>query len=781
MELLERPLEDLCAEARALRDEGHGRLVTYSPKVFIPLTKLCRDVCHYCTFARPPRRGERAYLSIDEVLEIARAGAAAGCREALFTLGDKPELRYRTAREELAALGCETTLDYLRRAADAVLEETGLLPHLNPGVLTRADVRALRPVSASMGVMLETASERLSARGGPHFGSPDKAPALRLATTAAAGEECVPFTSGILIGIGETRAERIEALLAIRELAARYGHVQEVIVQNFRAKPGTRMADAPEPPLDELLWTIAVARIVLGARAHVQAPPNLSYDDFPRLLDAGIDDWGGVSPVTIDHVNPEAPWPAVDRLRAATESRGLELVPRLPVYPEWTTGAWLDPKVMPAVLRASDSLGLAREDRWSPGEDIGAPFLPRDALPVDTRDELGEDELVRLFRARGRERDRVFAAADGLRREVCGDEVTYVVTRNIQYTNVCYFRCGFCAFSKGKLAANLRGAPYLVPHEEITRRCEEAWERGATEVCLQGGIHPAFTGEYYLAVVRAIKDAVPGLHVHAFSALEVWQGAATLGLPLDAYLAELRNAGLGSLPGTAAEILDDEVRREICPDKVTTEQWLRVHDAAHRAGLRSNVTMMFGHVESPCNWARHLLRAREQQLRSGGFTEFVPLPFVHMEAPMWLHGRARSGPTFGETLLAHAVARLALHPVITNIQVSWVKLGREGVAAALRAGVNDLGGTLMNESISRSAGAQHGQELPPEAMEELIRSAGRTPRQRTTLYGEVPEERRIASFGAEPLAEPWNPPVKEARLVAPPRLVRPGFALTRTA
>jgi len=776
MELLDRPLEDLCAEARALRDEGHGCVVTYSPKVFIPLTKLCRDVCHYCTFARPPRRGERAYLTVDEVLAIARAGAASGCREALFTLGDKPELRYRAARDELAALGHTTTLEYVRRAAAAVLDETGLLPHLNPGVLTRDDVRALRPVSASMGTMLETTSERLSARGGPHFGSPDKLPELRLATIAAAGEEQVPFTTGVLIGIGETRAERVDALRAIRALADGYGHIQEVIVQNFRAKPGTLMAAAPEPPLEELLWTIAVARIVLGARAHVQAPPNLSYDEFPRLLDAGIDDWGGVSPVTIDHVNPEAPWPEVERLRAATESRGLELAPRLAVYPEWISGEWVDPAVMPAVLRAADSTGLAREDRWSPGDDLGVPFVPRDALPVDTRDELGEEELVRLFRARGRERDRVFAAADALRRDVCGDDVTYVVTRNIQYTNVCYFRCGFCAFSKGKLAANLRGAPYLVPHEEIVRRCVEAWERGATEVCLQGGIHPAFTGDYYLSVVEAIRDAVPELHVHAFSALEVWQGAATLGRPLDEYLAELRDAGLGSLPGTAAEILDDEVRRVICPDKVTTEQWLHVHDTAHRAGLRSNVTMMFGHVESPRNWARHLLRAREQQARSGGFTEFVPLPFVHMEAPMWLRGRARSGPTFGETLLVHAVARLALHPVITNIQVSWVKLGREGVAAALRAGVNDLGGTLMNESISRSAGAQHGQEFPPEAMEELIRTAGRTPRQRTTLYGEVPEERRAASFGAAPLADPVNPPVKDARLVAPPRLVRPGFA-----
>ncbi|MDP9304000.1 MAG: 5-amino-6-(D-ribitylamino)uracil--L-tyrosine 4-hydroxyphenyl transferase CofH [Actinomycetota bacterium] len=776
MELLVRPLDELCAEARALRAEGHGRLVTYSPKVFIPLTKLCRDVCHYCTFARPPRRGEPAYLSIDEVLDIARAGAAVGCREALFTLGDKPELRYRVAREELEALGCETTLEYLARAAEAVLVETGLLPHLNPGVMTKGDVHKLRRVSASMGLMLETTSPRLSERGGPHFGSPDKLPDRRLETIAAAGEERVPFTTGLLIGIGESRAERIDALLAIRELAKRYGHVQEVIVQNFRAKPGTRMADASEPKLEELLWTIAVARILLGPDAHLQAPPNLSYDDFPRLLDAGIDDWGGVSPVTIDYVNPEAPWPELERLRRATESRGLELAPRLPVYPEWIAGEWIDSGVMPSVLRSSDSLGLAREDSWSPGEDVSIPFFPRDALPIDTRAELGEEEIARLFRARGHERDRVLAAADSLRREVCGDEVSYVVTRNIQYTNVCYFRCGFCAFSKGKLAANLRGAPYFVPHEEIVRRCEEAWERGATEVCLQGGIHPAFTGDYYLSVVRAIKASAPGLHVHAFSALEIWQGAATLGLALEDYLAELRDAGLSSLPGTAAEILDDEVRRVICPDKVTTSQWLHVHDVAHRVGLRSNVTMMFGHVEGPHNWARHLLHAREQQRSSGGFTEFVPLPFVHMEAPMWLRGQARSGPTFGETLLVHAVARLALHPWITNIQVSWVKLGAQGVAAALRAGVNDLGGTLMNESISRSAGAEHGQEFPPESMEELIRSAGRIPRQRTTLYDDAPEERRLASFGAAPLAEPWNPPVKDARLVAPPRLVRPGFA-----
>jgi FO synthase len=772
-DLVAAPFEELLAEARRRR-LGDG-LVTYSPKVFIPLTKLCRDVCHYCTFAAPPRRGERPYLTLDEVLAIARAGAAAGCREALFTLGDKPELRYRAARDELAALGCETTLEYVVRAARAVLVETGLLPHLNPGVLGADDFARLRPVAASMGLMLESTSERLSARGGPHFGSPDKQPAVRLETLRLAGEARVPFTTGILIGIGETRAERLEALAAIAAAHEQSGHVQEVIVQNFRAKPGTKMAAAPEPSLEEHLWTIAAARLLLSPDVHLQAPPNLS-DDFARLLDAGIDDWGGVSPVTIDHVNPEAPWPELERLRDATRSRGLELAPRLPVYPEWADGAWVDPAVLPYVLRAADAYGLAREDDWSPGEARPVPFAPRDALPLDTRDALGEDEIVRLFRARGDERERVLATADRLRREVCGDEVSYVVTRNIQYTNVCYFRCGFCAFSKGRLAANLRGAPYLVPHEEIVRRCEEAWARGATEVCLQGGIHPGFTGDYYASVVRTIKDAVPQLHVHAFSALEVWQGAATLGVSLERYLRRLRAEGLGSLPGTAAEILDDEVRRLICPDKVSTAQWLEVHDTAHRIGLRSNVTMMFGHVDSPGSWARHLLRAREQQRRSGGFTEFVPLPFVHMEAPMALQGRARRGPTWGETLLVHAIARLALHPEITNIQCSWVKLGPDGVAAALRAGVNDLGGTLMNESISRAAGASHGQELGPAAMEELISAAGRIPRQRTTLYADAPVERRAASFRAAPLAEPWNPPVRDAGLRPPPRLVRPGFA-----
>jgi FO synthase len=634
-------------------------------------------------------------------------------------------------------------------------------------------------VSASMGLMLETASERLSAKGGPHYGSPDKIPARRLETIALAGELAVPFTTGILIGIGETRGERLAALEAIRALHERYGHVQEVIIQNFRAKPATKMAAAPEPSLQEHLWTIRAAREVLGRKMKIQAPPNLAYEDFPKLLEAGIDDWGGVSPVTIDHVNPEAPWPEIVRLREATEAAGAELVARLPIYPEYVADLerWADPRVASEILRHADADGLARDDPWAAGATTPAPRLPSGRPPLQLDGELDEDAITSLFSARGRDLAAVLATADELRRETSGDTVSYVVTRNINYTNVCYFRCGFCAFSKGRLAANLRGAPYLVPLEEIVRRCREAWDRGAVEVCLQGGIHPGFTGEYYLDVVRAIKSELPELHVHAFSALEVWQGAATLGLPLEEYLGLLKAEGLASLPGTAAEILDDQVRRVICPDKVTTEQWVEVHDAAHRIGLRSTTTIMYGSVESPRSWARHLVRLREQQQRTGGFTEFVPLPFVHMEAPIYLQGRARPGPTFREAVLMHALSRLALHPWITNIQASWVKLGIDGAQACLRAGANDLGGTLMNESISRAAGASHGQEMPPERMEAAIRAIGREPRQRTTLYGVPDPERTASSYGAPPLAEPVNPHVNDAGLKRPAQLVRPGLAV----
>jgi FO synthase len=735
-------------------------LVTYSRKVFIPLTKLCRDVCHYCTFAQPPKRGERSYLTRDEVLGIARAGAAAGCHEALFTLGDKPELRYRAARDELAALGHDTTISYLIEVAGLVLKETGLLPHANPGITTAEELRALRAVCPSQGAMLETASARLSRRGQPHHGSPDKDPAVRLAWLDLAGGERVPTTTGILIGIGETRDERLEALEAIRALHDKHGHIQEIIIQNFRAKPGTRMASAPEPSPEELVWTIRAARATFGPAMHIQAPPNLSPGALSALIDAGIDDWGGVSPVTIDHVNPEAPWPEIAALEAATLERGRTLTARLTIYPEFARDPdrWLDPALRPAVLRAMDSEGYAREGDWCPGAKTSPPPLRGrvrvgGSFAVET-----EDSIVRLFAARGREFDAICAAADALRREVNGDVVSYIVTRNINYTNVCSYRCRFCAFSKGRLSANLRGAPYDLDLDEISRRAEEAWARGATEVCMQGGIHPDYTGATYLAIVRAVKEAVPQMHVHAFSPLEIWQGAKTLRLSLTDYLEKLRDAGLGSLPGTAAEILDDEVRAIICPDKVTTAQWFEVMAAAHAAGLRSTATIMFGHVDHPRHWARHLLRLREHQRRTGGFTELVPLPFTPMEAPIYLRGAARRGPTWREAVLMHAVARLALHPHVVNIQTSWVKMGPEGAAACLDAGCNDLGGTLMNETITRSAGAQHGEEMPPEAMEAIITKLGRIPQQRTTLYAPAPCERVAASFGAPALAPLVNRP-----------------------
>jgi FO synthase len=730
------------------------------------------------------------------VLSIARAGQQAGCREALFTLGDKPELRYAVAREALTKLGYETTLDYLAAMAALVLKETSLLPHLNPGVMSLDDIKRLRAVSVSQGIMLETTAERLSDKGGPHFGSPDKQPTVRLATIRAAGEAAVPLTSGILIGIGETRRERIEALLALRELHRQHGHIQEIIVQNFRAKPDTRMARAPEPDAADHLWTIAVARILFGADMNIQAPPNLAGGPFADMIAAGINDWGGVSPVTPDHVNPEKPWPALDALAQRTAEAGHVLVERLAVYPSYIQDAerWLDASLRPEVLRASDAEGFARVDTWIAG--AGTPpskpswpglsrpstsFSPRRQQGVDARARPGQDDderlstiidravagetltesdIVALFAARDSDFERVCTAADALRAKVSGNRVAYVVNRNINYTNVCYFRCQFCAFSKGRLSGNLRGRPYDVSLDEIQRRSVEAWERGATEVCLQGGIHPDYTGKTYLDVCRAIKDAVPDIHIHAFSPLEIFQGAHTLGLTVRAFLTELKAAGLGSLPGTAAEILDDEVRRVICPDKVTTAQWLEIIGTAHSIGLRTTATIMYGHVDRPEHWARHLLRLRELQTRAGGLTEFVPLPYVPMETPIYLKGRARSGPTFREAVLMHAVARLALHPHVTDIQTSWVKMGPDGVKACLNAGANDLGGTLMNESITRAAGAVHGEEMPPAEMEELIRAIGRKPIQRTTLYGAVSDSRRNMSFNAAPLEPPVNNPAR---------------------
>ncbi len=774
----------LIPEAGRLRDAGHGQLVTYSRKVFLPLTHLCRDVCHYCTFAQTPKRIELPYMPVDAVLESVRQAEAQGCKEALFTLGEKPELRYSTARRALEEMGFDTTIDYLAHVARRVAEETTVLPHLNPGCMSAAELALLRPVSASMGIMLESASQRLCEKGMPHYGSPDKQPAARLAAIERAGIAKVPFTTGILIGIGETRLERIESLLAIRRLHQQYGHIQEIIVQNFRAKPGTLMHQAPEPDLGELLWTIAVARILFGSEMSIQAPPNLSPGVLPQIVAAGINDWGGVSPVTPDFVNPEAPWPHLDELERETAHAGKQLHERLTIYPAFAIDAeqWLDDEMKPRVLTHLDAQGLPRVDSWLTGDsnsqcpEQDSELLDRPAhinrasaseaienivAKAQRREQLSESEIVQLFEARGRDFAYVCESANAVREQVKGDTVSYVVTRNINYTNICYFKCQFCAFSKGKLSENLRGRPYDLSDEEISRRVSEAWQRGATEVCMQGGIHPDYTGEKYLEICSIVKEAAPDMHIHAFSPLEVWQGAATLGITTLEFLQRLKEAGLSTLPGTAAEILDDSVRAIICPDKINTAQWLQLVEEAHSLGIRTTATIMFGHVEGYQHWARHLLRVLDVQKRSGGFTEFVPLPFVASEAPMYLKGKARQGPTFRECVLMHAVSRLVFNGYIDNIQASWVKMGHEGVVRCLQAGANDLGGTLMNETITRAAGADHGQETGPEQMEALIHLAGRIPRMRNTSYGDVTAERRDASFMAADLIAVSNTaPVK---------------------
>jgi len=715
-------------------------------------------------------------MSIEQVLELCHRGAKEGCQEALFTLGEKPELRYKAAREALAELGFESTIDYVIEIADAVLKETGLIPHINAGNMTRVEISKLRKVSASMGIMLESSSSRLCEKGMPHYGSPDKDPVTRLETIELAGQACVPFTSGILIGIGETRLERIESFLALRSTHEKHGHLQEVIVQNFRAKENTKMARAPEPDLNELVWTLAVARLIFGAQMNIQAPPNLSPGVLPQLVNAGINDWGGISPLTPDHVNPEAPWPHLDSLARETSAAGKFLDQRLTIYPEFARNPdkWLDEQLKFPVLKQSDSCGFAKRDNWTPGSTQPIPHLDKQLMEnsitldqvsnniqrivtaCESQQELSIEDISRLFESRGADFSYVTQQANRLRNKCNGDIVSFVVNRNINYTNVCYFKCQFCAFSKGKMSENLRGRPYDISAEEIARRTREAWDRGATEVCMQGGIHPDYTGQTYLDIVKTVRHAAKDMHIHAFSPLEVWQGASTLGISLEEFLKKLMVAGLNTLPGTAAEVLDDEVRQVLCADKLNSEEWLEVMETAHKVGFRTTATIMYGHIDRPKHWANHLFRIRALQKRTGGFTEFVPLPYVHMEAPMYLKGLSRRGPSFREAVLMHAIARLVFHGQIDNIQASWVKMGLDGVTACLNAGANDLGGTLMNESITRAAGASYGQEWTPQAIEDTIRNLKRLPRMRNTLYDSAPKERHQSASLAQELSEIEN-------------------------
>ncbi len=802
-------LDDLLTCASRVRDAGlreAGRpgVITYSRKVFVPLTRLCLDRCGYCTFATVPGRVEAPYLSPDEILDVARRGAELGCKEALFTLGDRPEDRWRQAGEWLEARGYADTLSYLRAMAVRVLEETGLLPHLNPGVLSWQDFTRLKPVAPSMGMMLETTARRLyDEPGGCHYGSPDKDPEVRLRVLEDAGRTAVPFTTGILVGIGETPTERAESLFEIRRVARAYGSIQEVIVQNFRAKPDTKMRAVPDVDRQEFAATVAVARLVLGRRMRVQAPPNLvDAEETSLLVRAGVDDWGGVSPLTPDHVNPERPWPPIGELAARTGEAGFTLTERLTAYPPYVRAGepWLDPRIRPHVDALADpETGLAVPERrpygipwqepdggweaagrtdlhttidtsgrssdrradfdhvygdWSElAERLGRQAPTRfdsDVLAAlrhaaDDPTGISDDEALALLSADGEELEALTGLADELRADTVGDDVTYVVTRNINFTNVCYTGCRFCAFAQRRSDADA----YTLSLAQVGERAAEAWRVGATEVCMQGGIHPELPGSAYFDLATEVKRRCPDLHVHAFSPMEVVNGAARANLSIREWLVAAREAGVDSFPGTAAEILDDDVRWVLTKGKLPAGSWVEVVTTAHQLGMPTTATMMYGHVDTPAHWVAHLRRIAAIQAETGGFTEFVLLPFVHQDAPIYLAGLARPGPTERENRAVHALARLLLHGRIDNVQCSWVKLGVDGCRQVLRGGVNDLGGTLMEETISRMAGSQHGSAKPVSELEGIARGLGRPARQRTTTYGEVPRERRAAALTAD--------------------------------
>lgn len=797
-------LADLCASAARVRDAGlvsagrhgpSGRLaISYSRKVFIPVTRLCRDNCHYCTFVTVPGKlraqGSSTYMEPDEILDVARRGAEFGCKEALFTLGDRPEARWRQAREWLGERGYDSTLSYVRAMAIRVLEQTGLLPHLNPGVMSWSEMSRLKPVAPSMGMMLETTSRRLfETKGLAHYGSPDKDPAVRLRVLTDAGRLSIPFTTGLLVGIGETLSERADTLHAIRKSHKEFGHIQEVIVQNFRAKEHTAMAAFPDAGIEDYLATVAVARLVLGPGMRIQAPPNLvSGDECRALVGAGVDDWGGVSPLTPDHVNPERPWPALDELAAVTAEAGYDMVQRLTAQPKYVQAgaAWIDPRVRGHVVALADpATGLARDVNpvgmpWQEPDDVaswgrvdlGAAIDTQGrntAVRSDLASAFGDWESIReqvhelavraperidtdvlaalrsaerapagctdgeylaLATADGPALEAVAALADSLRRDVVGDEVTFVVNRNINFTNICYTGCRFCAFAQRKGDADA----YSLSVGEVADRAWEAHVAGATEVCMQGGIDPELPVTGYADLVRAVKARVPSMHVHAFSPMEIANGVTKSGLSIREWLIGLREAGLDTIPGTAAEILDDEVRWVLTKGKLPTSLWIEIVTTAHEVGLRSSSTMMYGHVDSPRHWVAHLNVLRDIQDRTGGFTEFVPLPFVHQNSPLYLAGAARPGPSHRDNRAVHALARIMLHGRISHIQTSWVKLGVRRTQVMLEGGANDLGGTLMEETISRMAGSEYGSAKTVAELVAIAEGIGRPARQRTTTY-----------------------------------------------
>jgi FO synthase len=788
-------LDRLMTVARRVRDAGleaSGRpgVVTYSKKVFIPLTRLCRDRCHYCTFVTVPGKLDSPFLSPDEVLAIAREGAALGCKEALFTLGDRPEVRWPEASAWLEEAGYDSTLEYVRAMSIRVLEETGLLPHLNPGVMSWAEMSRLKPVAPSMGMMLETTSTRLTEKGHPHYLSPDKEPAVRLRVLEDAGRLNVPFTTGLLIGIGEDLAERADSILELRRIARAYGSIQEVIIQNFRAKPNTAMRH---------LAAIAATRVLMGPSMRVQAPPNLvDLVECRTLLDAGVDDFGGISPLTPDHVNPERPWPNVDKLAALCASAGFELRERLTAHPPYLSDPWLDPRLRTHVDALAGPDGLAdpsilpaglpwqepdggwsvstgrtdlhttidtegrTTDRRSDFDDVYGDWSAlREQVSRDTRPERLSNDIAAALRAAERDPaglssehaltlmtaaegpalDAVTSFADQLRRDAVGDEVTYVVNRNINFTNICYTGCRFCAFAQRKTDSDA----YTLSLDEISTRARIAVSVGATEVCMQGGIDPEMPGTAYFDIAAAVKTAEPGLHVHAYSPMEVMNGVSRTGLSIAEFLIAAKEAGVDSLPGTAAEILDDDVRWVLTKGKLPTAQWVEVVKTAHSVGLPTTSTMMYGHVDHAGHWVKHLKVLADIQRDTGGFTEFVPLPFVHQSSPIYLAGVARPGPSVRDNRAVHAMARIMLHGLIDNIQTSWVKLGPEQLTAVLKGGVNDLGGTLMEETISRMAGSMNGSRKEREELEAMAREAGRPARQRTTTYGRVHRVRETAS------------------------------------